>query len=64
VLCSQRREAEQKAQDRGEARGEARKQQEIALRMLQKNMPLETIAELTELSIDQLQILQSQLENN
>ena len=52
--------AEQKAQERGEGR----KQQEIALKMLRKNMPLETIAELTELSVDQLQILRSQLETN
>jgi antitoxin component of RelBE/YafQ-DinJ toxin-antitoxin module len=49
-------EAEQKA--------EQRKQQEIALKMLRKNMPLETIAELTELSIEQLKSLRSQLENN
>jgi antitoxin component of RelBE/YafQ-DinJ toxin-antitoxin module len=46
------------------AEAQERKQQEIALKMLRKNMPLETIAELTELSIEQLQILRSQLENN
>jgi hypothetical protein len=57
-------EAAQKAQERGEERGEERKQQEIALKMLRKNMPLEIIAELTELSVEQLQILQSQLANN
>jgi antitoxin component of RelBE/YafQ-DinJ toxin-antitoxin module len=49
-------EAEQKAEER--------KQQEIALKMLRKNMPLEIIAELTELSIDQLQVLRSQPVNN
>ncbi|WP_309743809.1 MULTISPECIES: hypothetical protein [unclassified Chamaesiphon] len=49
-------EAEQKAQER--------KQQEIALKMLLKNMPLATIAELTELSMEQLQFLQSQPRNN
>jgi transposase-like protein len=37
---------------------------EIALRMLRKNMPLETIAELTELNIEQLQALRSQLPDN
>ncbi len=37
---------------------------EIALRMLRKNMPLETIAELTELNIEQLQALRSQLQDN
>jgi antitoxin component of RelBE/YafQ-DinJ toxin-antitoxin module len=49
-------EAEQKAKQEN--------QQEIALRMLRKNMPLETIVELTELSMEQLQFLRSQLENN
>ena len=37
---------------------------EIALRMLRKNMPLETIAELTELNIEQLQALRLQLQDN
>jgi antitoxin component of RelBE/YafQ-DinJ toxin-antitoxin module len=41
------------------AEAQERKQQEIALKMLQKNMPLETIAELTELSIEQLETLRS-----
>lgn len=31
----------------------------IALKLLRKNLPLETIAEVTELSIDQLQQLQA-----
>jgi hypothetical protein len=53
-------EAAQKAQERGEER----KQQEIVLKMLRKNMPLEIIAEFTELSIEQLQILRSQSSNN
>jgi hypothetical protein len=46
------------------ADAQERKQQEIALKMLRKNMPLDTIAELTELSIEQLQSLQSQPGNN
>jgi hypothetical protein len=46
------------------AEAQEKTQQEIALKMLRKNMPLETIAELTELSIEQLQILRSQLGNN
>jgi hypothetical protein len=46
------------------AEAQERKQQEIALKMLRKNMPLDTIAELTELSIEQLQSLQSQPGNN
>ncbi|MGG6266250.1 DUF2887 domain-containing protein [Leptolyngbya sp. AN03gr2] len=40
------------------------KAQEIALRMLRKNVPLEAIAEFTELSIAELQTLQSQLEQD
>ena len=42
------------------AEAQERKQQEIALKMLRKNMSLE----LTELSIEQLQSLRSQLETN
>jgi antitoxin component of RelBE/YafQ-DinJ toxin-antitoxin module len=49
-------EAEQKAKQEN--------QREIALKMLRKNMPLETIAELTELSIEQLQTLRAQPANN
>jgi hypothetical protein len=39
--------------------GKQEDRQEIALRMLRKNMPLETIAELTKLKIEQLQALRS-----
>jgi antitoxin component of RelBE/YafQ-DinJ toxin-antitoxin module len=46
------------------AEAEHRKQQEIALKMLSKNMPLETISELTELSIEQLQALRLHPGNN
>jgi antitoxin component of RelBE/YafQ-DinJ toxin-antitoxin module len=46
------------------AEAQEQKQQEIALKMLRKNMPLETIIELTELSMEQLKSLQSQLESN
>ncbi len=53
-------EAEQKATQKAKQES----QQEIALKMLRKNMPLETIAELTELSIEQLQVLRLQPENN
>jgi hypothetical protein len=53
----------QAAKQEGEQRGKQEDRQEIALRMLRKNMPLETIAELTELNIEQLQSLQAQLEN-
>ncbi len=57
-------EAEQKAQERGQERGEERKQQEIALNLLNENIPLEIISRTTGITIEQLQILLSQLENN
>jgi predicted transposase YdaD len=62
----------QAAKQEGKQEGKQEDRQEIALRMLRKNMPLETIAELTELNIEQLQVLrsrsvgsaESQLENS
>ncbi|WP_232432255.1 hypothetical protein [Chamaesiphon minutus] len=51
----------QAAKQEGKQEGKQEDRQEIALRMLRKNMPLETIAELTELNTEQLQALQSQL---
>ena len=54
----------QAAKQEGKQEGKQEDRQEIALRMLRKNMPLETIAELTELNTEQLQALQSQLENS
>jgi predicted transposase YdaD len=56
--------AEQRAGQKVAQKAKQESQQEIALKMLRKNMPMETIAELTELSIEQLQILLSQPENN
>jgi hypothetical protein len=47
-----------------EAKGEERQKQTIALNMLRKNIPLETIAELTGLTIDQLQQSQSNSTND
>jgi predicted transposase/invertase (TIGR01784 family) len=47
-------------EQRGEARGEQVRSAEIARRMLGKQMPLSEIAELTGLTIEQLQILQSE----
>jgi hypothetical protein len=41
-----------------------RQQQTIALNLLRKNIPLDTISEATGLTIEQLQILRSQPENN
>jgi hypothetical protein len=49
----------QAAKLEGKQEGKQEDRQEIALRMLRKNIPLETIAELTELNIEQLQVLRS-----
>jgi predicted transposase/invertase (TIGR01784 family) len=54
----------QAAEQKGKLEGKQEDRQEIALRMLRRNMSLETIAELTELNTEQLQALQSQLENS
>jgi predicted transposase/invertase (TIGR01784 family) len=56
--------AKQEGKLEGKLEGKQEDRQEIALRMLRKNMPLETIAELTELNTEQLQSLRSQLENS
>jgi hypothetical protein len=48
------------AELKGEIKGEQRQKQSIALKMLGKNIPLETIAEVTGLTIEQLQQLQTE----
>jgi predicted transposase/invertase (TIGR01784 family) len=53
----------QAAEQKGKREGTQEEQQEIALKMLRKNLPIETIVELTELSIDRLQVMRSNLEN-
>jgi hypothetical protein len=47
------------AEQRATQKAKQENQQEIALKMLRKNVPLETIAEFTELSMEQLQVLRS-----
>jgi hypothetical protein len=44
--------------------GEQQKQQEIAINLLRKNIPLEVISETTGVSIDRLQTLRSQLQDS
>jgi hypothetical protein len=51
----------QAAEQKGEQRGKQEDRQEIALRMLRENIPLETISRITELSLDRLQQLRSNL---
>jgi antitoxin component of RelBE/YafQ-DinJ toxin-antitoxin module len=46
------------------AEAQERKQQEIAMRMLQENIPLDVIVRITQLTIEQLQILRAQPRNN
>jgi hypothetical protein len=48
----------------GKLEGEQRQKQAIALKMLGKNIPLETISEVTGLTIEQLQQLQTEQEND
>jgi predicted transposase/invertase (TIGR01784 family) len=55
---------ERMAEAKGEAKGDERRQQSIALKMIQENIPLETIARITELTIEQLQQLQSSQTNS
>jgi predicted transposase YdaD len=52
------------AEIKGEIKGEQRQKQSIALKMLGKNIPLETIAEVTGLAIEQLQQLQTEQAND
>lgn len=46
----------------GIEQGEKKKQQEIALKMLQKKIDLETVAEFTELTLDEINKLKEQLD--
>ncbi len=49
---------------KAEQKAKRENQQEIALKMLQENIPMDVIVRITELSIEQLQSLQSQPGNN
>jgi predicted HTH domain antitoxin len=49
--------------NQAEFKGEQRQKQSIAINMLQENIPLETIARITGLTIDRLQQLQTTLSN-
>jgi predicted transposase/invertase (TIGR01784 family) len=54
----------QTAKLEGEQQGKQEQQQEIAVKLLRRNIPLEVISETTGVSIEQLQILRSQPGNN
>jgi hypothetical protein len=51
----------QAAKQEGEERGKRQNQQEIALKMLRENISVETIARITDLSLEQIQQLRSNL---
>jgi predicted transposase YdaD len=48
----------------GEQQGKQEQQQEIALKMLRENIPFDVIERFTGVSIEQLQVLRSQLQAN
>lgn len=52
-------EAKREGELQGEARGEERQKQSIALNLMRKNIPVETIAEVTGLTLEQLQQLRA-----
>jgi antitoxin component of RelBE/YafQ-DinJ toxin-antitoxin module len=56
-------EAEQKAAQKAAQKAKQENQQDIALKMLGENIPLDVIERVTGLTIEQLQSLRSQLEN-
>ena len=64
-VAAQREEAEAIGEARGEAKGrsegEARGKTEVAVNMLQKNLPIDIIAEVTGLTQDQLQALKANI---
>ena len=57
TMCNLSEVVLEKGEARGEARGEAKKAEEIAIRMLRANMPLEEVMEYTELSMEKLKQL-------
>ncbi|GFE70320.1 hypothetical protein CFPU101_29300 [Chroococcus sp. FPU101] len=57
-------EGEQIGERRGEQIGEQQATEKIALNLLQAGMKIEQVAQMTELTIEQIQALRSRLENN
>ncbi|NJM47214.1 MAG: hypothetical protein HC860_14505 [Alkalinema sp. RU_4_3] len=58
------RMAETRGEERGEERGAKNQKAEIALNMLRINISLETIAQVTGLTIEQVQAIQPQVEQS
>jgi predicted transposase/invertase (TIGR01784 family) len=61
LYLEQLQAAKQEGEQLGEQRGQQQKQQEIALKMLRENISVETIARITELSLEQIQQLRPNL---
>lgn len=60
ILTSWEQRGMEKGIEQGRERGREEERQAIALNLIRKNLPIDTIAEVTGLSIDQLQQLQSE----
>lgn len=50
--------------EEGEAKGEAETRRKLALNLLRIGMSLEQIAQVTELSLEQIQVLQQEIQNS
>jgi predicted transposase YdaD len=58
-----REEGEQRGREEGEQRGREEERRSLALKLIRRGIPLEEIAEDTELSLEELQHLQTQVES-
>ncbi len=56
-------EGEAKGKAEGEAKGKAETTRKLALNLLRIGMSLEQIAQVTELSLEQIQVLQEEIQN-
>jgi predicted transposase/invertase (TIGR01784 family) len=58
------REGEQKGRLEGEQKGRLEERQEVALKALRENLPLETVARLTDLPLAEVQQLAAKLDSS
>jgi predicted transposase/invertase (TIGR01784 family) len=61
MLQAAQKKGEKEGEARGEARGKAEERQNTAKKMLVKGLPLETISDITDISIDDLKELQAEI---
>lgn len=64
ILAEGEQIGERRGEQIGEQRGEQQATEKIALNLLQAGMEIEQVAQMTELTIEQIQALQLRLENN